>query len=51
MVMGRNVAIVVEDAKGNERAVHKVVYGTRLFVDDGDTVKRGARIAEWESRR
>ena len=41
MVMGRNVAIVVEDAKGNERAVHKVVYGTRLFVDDGDMVKRG----------
>ena len=48
MVMGRNVAIVVEDAKGNERAVHKVVYGTRLFVDDGDTVKRGLRMAEWD---
>ena len=49
MVMGRNVAIVViEDAKGNERAVHKVVYGTRLFVDDGDTVKRGMRLAEWD---
>jgi len=48
MVMGRNVAIVIEDVQGNERAVHKVVYGTRLFVDDGDTVKRGARIAEWD---
>ena len=48
MVMGRNVAIVVEDAKGNERAVHKVVYGTRLFVDDGDMVKRGLRLAEWD---
>ncbi len=48
MVMGRNVAIVIEDAKGNERAVHKVVYGTRLFVDDGDMVKRGVRLAEWD---
>jgi DNA-directed RNA polymerase subunit beta' len=48
MVMGRNVTIVVEDAKGNERAVHKVGYGTRLYVDDGDMVKRGARMAEWD---
>ena len=48
MVMGRNVAIVIEDAKGNERAVHKVVYGTRLFVDDGDMVKRGMKPGEWD---
>ncbi len=48
MVMGRNMTIVVEDAKGNERALHKVGYGTRLFVDDGDMVKRGTRIAEWD---
>jgi DNA-directed RNA polymerase subunit beta' len=48
MVMGRNVAIVVEDSKGNERAVHKVGYGTRLFIDEGDKVKRGAKLAEWD---
>ena len=48
IVMGRNVAIVVEDAKGNERAVHKVTYGTRLFVDEGDQVKRGTKLAEWD---
>jgi DNA-directed RNA polymerase subunit beta' len=48
MVMGRNMTIVVEDAKGNERAVHKVGYGTRLFVDEGDMVKRGTKIAEWD---
>ncbi len=48
MVMGRNIAIVVEDDKGNERAVHKVVYGTRLYVDDGDKVKRGMKLAEWD---
>jgi DNA-directed RNA polymerase subunit beta' len=48
VVMGRNVIIAIEDAKGNERATHKVSYGTRLFVDDGDTVKRGIKIAEWD---
>jgi DNA-directed RNA polymerase subunit beta' len=48
MVMGRNVAILIEDDKGNERAVHKVTYGTRLFVDDGDKVKRGTKLAEWD---
>ena len=48
MVMGRNSTIVVEDSKGNERAVHKVGYGTRLFVDDGDMVKRGTKLAEWD---
>jgi DNA-directed RNA polymerase subunit beta' len=48
IVMGRNVAIIVEDAKGNERAVHKVTYGTRLFVDEGDQVKRGTKLAEWD---
>ncbi len=48
MVMGRNLSIVVEDAKGNERAVHKVGYGTRLLVDEGDKVKRGTKLAEWD---
>jgi DNA-directed RNA polymerase subunit beta' len=48
IVMGRNVAIVIEDSKGNERAVHKVTYGTRLFVEDGDKVKRGTKLAEWD---
>jgi DNA-directed RNA polymerase subunit beta' len=48
MVMGRNTTIVVVDPQGNERAVHKVGYGTRMLVDEGDQVKRGMRIAEWD---
>ena len=48
IVMGRNVAIEVVDDKGNVRATHKVVYGTRLFVDEGDKVKRGSKMAEWD---
>ena len=48
MAMARNVAIVVVDRTGAERAVHRVQYGARLKVDDGDMVKRGQRLAEWD---
>ena len=48
IVMGRNVAVVINDAEGNEQAVHKVTYGARLHVDEGDDIKRGQRIAEWD---
>lgn len=48
VVMGRNMAVLIMDANGRERAAHRVTYGSRLFVDDGDVVKRGQRIAEWD---
>jgi DNA-directed RNA polymerase subunit beta' len=48
VAMGRNMAIVVVDQDGTERAVHRVQYGSRLHVDEGDKVKRGQRIAEWD---
>ena len=48
IAMGRNMAIVVTDGDDQERAVHKITYGTRLKVDDGAKVKRGHRLAEWD---
>ena len=48
MVMGRNMAVLILDEAGKERASHRVTYGSRIFVDDGDKVKRGQRIAEWD---
>ncbi len=48
VVMGRNVQVVILDEAGEERTTHRVAYGARLSVDDGDTVKRGERIAEWD---
>ena len=48
MAMARNVAIVIVDRGGAERAVHRVQYGARLKVDEGDQVKRGQRLAEWD---
>jgi DNA-directed RNA polymerase subunit beta' len=48
IAMGRNIAIAILDADGTERAVHRIPNGARLRVEDGDRVKRGQRIAEWD---
>ena len=48
ITLGRNVSLVIEDEKGHERAVHKLVQGARLFVNEGDKIKRGMRLAEWD---
>ncbi|GAA4665998.1 DNA-directed RNA polymerase subunit beta' [Bartonella pachyuromydis] len=48
VVMGRNMAILIKDETGKERVAHRVSYGAHIFVDDGDVVKCGQRIAEWD---
>jgi len=48
VVMGRNVQVLVIDEHGNERASHKLTYGSRLRVDEGDAIARGQRISEWD---
>ncbi len=48
IVMGRNVSVKIVDENGLERANHKLAYGTRLRVKEGDNIKRGERIGEWE---
>ncbi|KAB0675728.1 DNA-directed RNA polymerase subunit beta' [Aureimonas leprariae] len=48
VAMGRNMAVLILDQAGKERATHRVTYGSRIFVDDGDKVRRGQRIAEWD---
>ncbi len=48
IAMNRNMSLIVVDTEGNERAVHRINYGTRLRVDDGHKVKRGQRLAEWD---
>src|SRR5690348_13171427 len=47
IAMGRNMQLVITDNKGQERATYRIVYGARLKVDEGATVKRGDRLAEW----
>ncbi|MGI6244784.1 MAG: DNA-directed RNA polymerase subunit beta' [Pseudochelatococcus sp.] len=48
VVMGRNVGVIILGPDGKERAVHRVQYGSKLKVDDGDQIKRGQRVAEWD---
>jgi DNA-directed RNA polymerase subunit beta' len=48
VAMGRNMAVVISDDDGRERAVHKITQGSHLKVDDGDVIKRGQRLAEWD---
>ncbi|WP_370155301.1 DNA-directed RNA polymerase subunit beta' [Ferrovibrio sp.] len=48
VVMGRNCEVVLVDANGRERARHKVPYGARLVADEGGSVRKGQRIAEWD---
>jgi DNA-directed RNA polymerase subunit beta' len=48
IVMGRNVAVVIVGPDNAERAVHRLQYGARLKADEGDAIKRGQRIAEWD---
>src|SRR5579863_4975414 len=47
VAMGRNMQVVITDNKGQERASYRITYGARLKLDEGATVKRGDRIAEW----
>jgi len=48
VVMGRNTELLIEDENGRERARFPVPYGSRLFKDDGETVAKGEKLAEWD---
>jgi DNA-directed RNA polymerase subunit beta' len=48
IVMGRNMQIAIIDDAGQERAAHKVGYGAKIHVKDGQAVKRGAKLFEWD---
>jgi DNA-directed RNA polymerase subunit beta' len=45
--MSRNLVISVA-VDGKERESYKVPYGARVRVKEGDPVKRGQRLAEWD---
>ena len=47
-VMNRNGSLVIEDEKGREKEKYGLVYGAKLLVKDGDMVKPGQKIVEWD---
>jgi DNA-directed RNA polymerase subunit beta' len=48
VAMGRSMSVVIVDQGSKELATQKVPFGSRLLVDDGDQVKRGTRLAQWD---
>ncbi|OYU16800.1 MAG: DNA-directed RNA polymerase subunit beta', partial [Rhodobacteraceae bacterium PARR1] len=48
IVVGRNMAIAIVDEAGQDRAVHKVTYGAKVHAKDGQPVKRGTKLFEWD---
>ncbi|NKF34542.1 hypothetical protein HER21_49880, partial [Pseudomonas sp. BGM005] len=48
VAMGRNMTVQILDERGVERSSQRVAYGSKLHVDEGDKVKRGQRLAEWD---
>jgi DNA-directed RNA polymerase subunit beta' len=48
VVMNRNGAIAVVDAKGREKEKYTLVYGAKLLVKEGGKVDVGQRLVEWD---
>jgi len=48
IVMSRNCEVALFDANHRERARHRVPYGAKLLVDDGQSVPKGTKLAEWD---
>jgi len=48
IVMNRNGEIAVLDENGRERRRYSVIYGAKLRVKDGQKVKEGELLAEWD---
>ena len=48
VVMGRNLEVALRDAKGRERARHRIPYGAKLYVSQGQTIERGHTVASWD---
>ena len=48
IVMNRNGEIAILDESGRERRRYSVIYGAKLKVKDGQKVKEGELLAEWD---
>ncbi len=48
VVMNRNGEIAIEDETGREREKYHVIYGAKLKIQEGQRVKSGHVLAEWD---
>ncbi|MCB0326456.1 MAG: DNA-directed RNA polymerase subunit beta' [Bdellovibrionales bacterium] len=47
-VMNRNAEIWIVDPSGREKEKHPIIYGAQLYKADGDSIKAGEMIADWD---
>ena len=48
IVMGRNTELSIEDENNLQVASYKIPYGSKLFFQNGDKIKKGVKICEWD---
>tara|TARA_B100000579_G_scaffold36262_1_gene25375 strand:- start:59 stop:2695 length:2637 start_codon:yes stop_codon:yes gene_type:complete len=48
VVMGRNTQLSLEDDNGLQIAVYKVPYGSKLFFQNEEKIKKNTKICEWD---
>jgi DNA-directed RNA polymerase subunit beta' len=48
IVKNRHSDLLLTDDKGRERSRYRLQYGSKLFFKDGDKVKAGTRLVEWD---
>jgi len=48
IVMGRNTELSIQDENELQVASYKIPYGSKLFFQNGDKIKKGIKICEWD---
>ena len=48
VVMSRSTEVMLFDDQGRERGRHRIPYGSKLLVDEGDRTEIGQKMAEWD---
>ncbi len=48
VVMNRNGSLIVLDDKGREKERYSVIYGAKLMVKEGQKIKPGQKLVEWD---
>jgi DNA-directed RNA polymerase subunit beta' len=48
IVLNKNAMIAIVDKIGREKEKYNLVYGARIFVEDGQQIEAGQRLVEWD---
>lgn len=48
VVISRSVEAIILDQHNREREQHKIPYGSIIYVEDGQEVKAGGKLASWD---